>query len=268
MIYMNFDKIRYLEKIAADGHKALEIKEYKDWELRFSEGYTGRANSIRIMGEPIEDINNEVEEKLLYAENEYAKRGLPCMFKLTEIDKKFSDYLETRGYTVVQPTDVMILPLNNADYLINLSDNIKDIVKSIMSDTPDIFYSKEPDGWFEPYFEFEGMTDQTQKELCRQIHANVSIDKSYIKVLHEGRVAAVASLATEDGYSLLHNVVVDPSLRGLGLGKKLCWASIFESKNVGADYSYLQVIETNDVALNLYKKLGYEKLYTYWYIKK
>ena len=27
---MDFKQIRYLEKIAADGHKALEIEEYKD----------------------------------------------------------------------------------------------------------------------------------------------------------------------------------------------------------------------------------------------
>ena len=76
---MDFKKIRYLEKIASDGHKALEINEYKDWELRFSKGYTGRANSIRIMGDPIEGISKDVEDKLQYAEIEYAKRGLPAM---------------------------------------------------------------------------------------------------------------------------------------------------------------------------------------------
>ena len=87
-----------------------------------------------------------------------------------------------------------------------------------------------------------------------------------IKVLYKDRVAAVASLAIEDGYSLLHNVIVDPALRGKGLGKKLCYAAISKSKAEEADYSYLQVIETNEVALNLYKKFGYEKLYTYWYM--
>ncbi len=167
-----------------------------------------------------------------------------------------------------QPTDVMIMPLNNADYLINISENIEDMVKAIMSDIRDIFYSSEPDDWFESYFEFEGMRDSVQQDLCRQIHSNVSIDKTYIKVLHEGRVAAVASLATEDGYSLLHNVVVDPTLRGKGLGKKICWAAISGSKNIEAEFSYLQVIESNEIALNLYKKLGYEKLYTYWYVKR
>lgn len=110
------------------------------------------------------------------------------------------------------------------------------------------------------------MTDKAQQDLCRKIHSNVTVDKVYIKVLYKDRVAAVASLAIEDGYSLLHNVIVDPALRGKGLGKKLCYAAISKSKAEEADYSYLQVIETNEVALNLYKKFGYEKLYTYWYM--
>ena len=265
---MDIKQIRYLEKIAADGHKALEIEQYKDWELRFSKGFTGRANSIRIMGDPIKEIDEEVEDKLAFAEAEYEKRGLPPMFKLTEADKAFSDYLVSRGYVVNQPTDVMILPLDGADYLINVSENIDDMVKAIIDIPGEVNCSDSPDDWFEPYFQFEGMTDRTQQDLCKQIHSNVSIDKVYIKILQEGRVAAVASLAIEDGYSLLHNVVVNPDLRGQGLGKKLCWAAISGSKSEGADYSYLQVIETNEVALNLYKKLGYEKLYTYWYVLK
>ena len=265
---MDIKQIRYLEKIAADGHKALETEEYKDWELRYSKGYTGRSNSIRIMGDPIEVINKDVEDNLRYAEEEYAKRGLPPMFKLTDADKTFSDYLESHGYKVKNPTDVMMLPLNGADYLIKVSGNIDDIVKSVVTVPGEIDYSATPDGWFEPYFEFEEMTDKTQQDLCRQIHSNVTVDKVYIKVLYKDCVAAVASLAIEDGYSLLHNVVVDPALRGKSLGKKLCWAAILKSKAEEADYSYLQVVETNEVALNLYKKFGYEKLYTYWYMVK
>ena len=130
---MDIKQIRYLEKIAADGHKALEIAEYHDWELRFSKGYTGRANSIRLMGDPIEEINKDVEDKIRYAEEEYAKRGLPLMFKLTDADKTFSDYLESHGYKVKNPTDVMSLPLNGADYLIKVSDNIDEIVKSVVT---------------------------------------------------------------------------------------------------------------------------------------
>ena len=72
---------------------------------------------------------------------------------------------------------------------------------------------------------------------------------------------------------LLQNVVVSPELRGHelrghGLGKKVCSALLEKSKKEGAHHSYLQVVQTNDIAVNLYKKLGFEKLYSYWYMKK
>ena len=71
----------------------------------------------------------------------------------------------------------------------------------------------------------------------------------------------------ENGYSLLHNVVVSPGLRGIGLGRKLCQAAIMKSGECGASHIFLQVMQNNPVALNLYKKLGFEKQYTYYYLK-
>ena len=44
--------------------------------------------------------------------------------------------------------------------------------------------------------------------------------------------------------------------------------AILKSKEMGAKYSYLQVIKDNDVAVNLYKKLGYKKVYEYCYLKQ
>ena len=45
-------------------------------------------------------------------------------------------------------------------------------------------------------------------------------------------------------------------------------AEFEKSQKEGAHHSYLQVVQTNDIAVNLYKKLGFEKLYSYWYMKK
>lgn len=67
---------------------------------------------------------------------------------------------------------------------------------------------------------------------------------------------------------MLHNVVVDPEQRGKGLGEKLCRAILAKAKEDGARYAYLQVVQGNNIALNLYHKLGFKKVYTYWYMKK
>ncbi|MBO6165609.1 MAG: GNAT family N-acetyltransferase [Eubacterium sp.] len=249
----DIDKVRFLEKNAADGFAALESKEYDGWRLGFTEGYTRRTNSVIIEGTSAIDI----DEKIAYCEKEYKEHNLPCIFKLADVDNDLKDRLLQRGYRVVCPTDVMTLELKDE----NLDFDISEVMK-------DAEFSSKPDDWFETYFRFEEENDPKNRELCMKIHSNVKTEQVYIKILHEGKVVAVASLSIEDGYSLLHNVVVDASCRGLGLGKKLCRAAIAKSKECGAEYSYLQVIEENEIAINLYKKLGYEKLYTYNYMRK
>ncbi|MBO4337586.1 MAG: GNAT family N-acetyltransferase, partial [Lachnospiraceae bacterium] len=107
-------QIRFLENIAANGHVGLEQIEYDGWELRFTHGFTGRANSVQLKGPSTIDLS----EKIAFCEKEYASHGLPCIFKLTDADRDFISFLEQRGYAAVKPTDVMLLPLQDytADY--------------------------------------------------------------------------------------------------------------------------------------------------------
>ena len=249
---MDKSQIRFFEKAANDGFKGLEIKQYDGWELRFSEGYTRRANSVSVY----EDGELDVDEKITYCENEYRSHDLPCIFKITDADKELADKLLKRGYFITAPTDLMILKLDEYQ-----SDNPEEVLKNVI-------FSTEPDAWYEPYFEFEGPKDAKNQELCKRINNSVTLDKLFVKVIHDGSTAAVASTATNEGYSLLHNVVVNESLRGIGLGEKLCKATIEKSKELGAKYSYLQVMQKNKTALNLYQKIGFVKLYEYCYLKK
>ena len=258
---MKIDEIRTLEKKAANGWVAFETHEYDGWEMRFGNGYTGRANSVSVY----EDSTKRLEDKVVYCENLYKAQGLPCNFKVTDADKELSEYLLHRGYKVVTPSDVMILDTDSEEFAKVLSD---EGIEENSEAFKDVIFSDEPAEWFDPYFEFEGFTDEKKIETYKQFHANTKVTKLYVTLMHEGKVAAVASCAIEGEYSLLHNVIVDKKYRGLGLGKKLCLAAIIKSKEMGAKYSYLQVIKDNDVAVNLYNKLGYKKVYEYCYLKQ
>ncbi|MCR5847062.1 MAG: GNAT family N-acetyltransferase [Lachnospiraceae bacterium] len=269
---MDINEIRALEKMGSNGWKAMEIQEYDGWEIRFGNGYTGRANSVSVY----EDSTKRPEDKVVYCENLYSSKGLPCIFKMTDADKELSEYLLNRGYKVVTPTDVMILDTDTkefADILANWKKKESDTNETDLDTkkseiTENAIFSDDPSDWFDLYFEYEGFTDEKKIEAYKQFHYNTTVTKLYVTLLHEGKPAAVASCAIEDGYSLLHNVIVDEKYRGLGLGKKLCLAAILKSKEMGAKYSYLQVIKDNEVAISLYNKLGYKKIYEYCYLKK
>ena len=243
------EKIRFFEEISANGHVALNVMQYDGWLLRFSEGYTGRANSVSI----IYPSTIGIAEKVAYCEEMYRRKGLPCIFKLTENDEELGKYLTDIGYKEVTPTDVKLLSLDSSEY----------------ADTEGCVFSSLPDEkWLTDYFGFEGLTDTGKQDIFRRMLAKVSVDTIYCTLYDGGQAVACASAAIEHGYMLLQNVVVDKAARGHGYGRKLCSAMISEAKKAGAEYSYLQVVKDNIPAVKLYDRLGYERLYSYWYMRK
>ncbi len=246
---MNEQQIRFLEKIASNGHAALETIQYDGWELRFSKGYTGRANSVSVL----QPSDKELPEKVAYCETCYAEHGLPAQFKITDCDAVLQEYLAKKGYGIVTPTDVMILDPEHA---------------GTDGNTDACIFTAEPSAWLPHYFAFEELTDVNKQKLFRRILSGVKADPVYCTMMKDGQAAACASGALEQGYMLLQNVVVDPALRGRGLGEKLCRAMIARAGELGAKHVYLQVVQKNTAAMNLYRKLGFRKCYTYCYMKQ
>jgi glutathione S-transferase/GNAT superfamily N-acetyltransferase len=90
--------------------------------------------------------------------------------------------------------------------------------------------------------------------------------EDYAKVIRErrvsvaesnGRIAGVLVLtATEEGF-LLENVAVDPSHRGMGLGRTLLEFAEAEARREGFDSIYLYTHEKMTENLALYAKIGY-----------
>ncbi len=67
----------------------------------------------------------------------------------------------------------------------------------------------------------------------------------------------------------IYNVFVCPSVRGRGYGKEIVKRIMTEGRRRNVEFAYLQVEKGNENALNLYNKLGFKEIYTYWYrVKK
>ena len=246
------EKIHFFEEMSMNGHVALNSLYYDGWILRFSNGYTTRANSVSV----IYPSKLSFEEKVPVCEEYYKKQKLPCQFKITEIDTDLNKYLDEHGYQSVSETDLMSLKLS-------------DIKFSLENESIDCEFTETPtEEWLNSYFPFEALTDELKQKTFRQMLSKVMVKTIYCSLLKDGKIIACASAAIERGYMLLQNVVVSPDCRGQGLGKLLCKSLILKAREYGAEYSYLQVLQTNEVAVKLYKSLGYEKEYSYWYMKK
>jgi len=73
-------EIQFYEELAINTHPALQTQLYDGWVLRFSNGYTNRANSVS----PLYPSNLPGEEKVAHCEQIYAAQELPAVFKLTD----------------------------------------------------------------------------------------------------------------------------------------------------------------------------------------
>lgn len=242
--------IMLYEELAMNAHPALKTQLYDGWILRFSSGYTNRANSVN----PLYPSTLPLEEKVEVCEGFYTKQKLPTVFKLTEASPPGLDaILDARGYDIVTPT---YLFTNHAQPSGKAS---KDVT---------ITHAIEP-AWRADFFRLNGLADTGKIATASAMMDNIQGDVLCARMVEGGQTIACGLCVVERGYAGLYDIVVDAAHRGRGHGFALCSALGLEAANVGAHAMYLQVVAANAPAVALYKKLGYQCSYPYWYrVKK
>ena len=75
-----------------------------------------------------------------------------------------------------------------------------------------------------------------------------------------------AELHKESGaWQMIFGVNTIPEYRKHGYARQICTGLLKEGMKKGAQNAYLQVVEGNDNARALYRSLGFQQLYTYWF---
>lgn len=238
---MNFKEI---EKAGFRSWPALEESEVEGIVLRFSNGYTKRANSVNLLQE--QKVNFEV---LVNRYEEYfQEKDLPCIFRLPSFseNQELDSYLEGKGYRYMDRSLVLYRSIENSGF-----DDIEIIEKS-------------SNDWMDSYCEINEIeTDNhtTHLEMIKRIE-----DRTLFAVLKEDGVEIACGLGViSNGYFGLFDISTKMSVRKKGYGTKLLNGMLYWAEKKGASNSYLQVVADNHVAIKLYEKLGYQRGYEYWY---
>ena len=244
------EKYLLYEELSFNAHPALQTQFYDGWVLRFANGYTNRANSINLIYPSALELKTKISE----CEKRYFRQGLPAVFKILDCYTSNIDrQLEAGGYEKVTPTYVMEMDL--WDKNIPSGD-------CVITDYAD-------DDWQSAYFSFSKYHESVKITTARQIFENVKNIMFCGRIEKNGESVACGSAVIERGYAGLLNVAVDESQRGKGYGTKICLSLLAEAISRGAHTAYLQVIQDNEPAVGLYRKLGFKKVYSYWYrVKK
>lgn len=243
---MNKHISQLYEELSMNSHPALQTQLYDGWILRFANGYTNRANSIN----PLYPSSIDLQEKIGVCETLYHSRGLPAVYKLTNYtDPAIDKMLGEKGYAVSTPTYVMDMSLKDRHF------KSSDCIITGYAD----------DEWLDCYFTFGKYTDGNKISAAKQILSNVKNTMLCGRIVKNGVSVACGSCVIERGYMSLLNIVVAEDKRGKGYGYEICASLLASAKRLCAHTAYLQVVQENVKALNLYAKLGYTKQYAYWY---
>lgn len=235
-----------LEEIANAAMPALETQPYDGWTLRFAQGYTKRANSVH----PLHASTLELETKITFCETHYAIRGQPTIFKMTPTSQPtdLDAALAARGYTFASPTLMQTRKLTSGEQNGVLCGD-----------------SQLSDAWFTAYQILDPVKEKYHQILYKSL-ALIPYHSWYAALTNQDeKIIAVGLGLQQDEYIGIFNIVVDESQRGRGLGRQIIMILLNWGFQQGARKAYLQVSANNTPALRLYRSLGFQTAYEYWY---
>jgi ribosomal protein S18 acetylase RimI-like enzyme len=261
---------RQIEKASLDAWPALQQIQHGEWVLRFSEGYTKRANSVNSLCEvaPREGIQRPagaggIEASVRFVEHCYRDRGMPAIFRITPftVPQGLDRFLEQRGYVQLDPTQVSLLGLDGFE-------------PASIADGRSMGLCSEPrqeklDTWlalFARLHAASGVQEPLEKQQAHRAILQSIAGKVQPYLLEAQGTSVACALGVLDGKRLgLFDLYVDPAFRRQGYGTAMMVGILSQAKQQGVRWVYLQVTEANKPARKMYRKLGFGNLYCYWY---
>ena len=238
--------IRAVEELAMNAWPSLQTLFYDGWVLRFSDGYTKRANSVH----PLYSSSLNVEEKVQACEEIYQSKGLDVVFKMTASaqPEKLEQVLAAKEYKADSHTSVRVLELDGVD----------------KAPAQSALLTEDLHEWLPAFCKLSnigGHREPTLKQLLR----NVVPARCFASIRHQGQVVACGMGVLQEKFVSWFDIVTDANFRRRGFGRQLMLNLLAWGKRNGAQTAYLQVMLNNEPALRLYSGLGFKEIYTYWY---
>lgn len=244
--------ITQLEELSLNAWPAIHTLAYDGWILRFSEGYSRRANSCH----PLYSGEVRTEEKISACRALYSRAGLDTVFKMTDasLPSDLDMVLARKGYARQADVSVQTLPLPTSRY----KEKGHDVIT----------HTRLREEWLTSFASMNRLVD-TQKNIAERMLRSILPDHCYASILdRSGSVVACGLAVLQNGYIGLYDIITDREHRRMGLGEALTAKLLNWGISMGAEGAYLQVVADNTPAVSMYSKLGFREAYRYWYRSK
>ena len=243
------EHIRGLEELSFGAWPALSEVVHDGWRLRFADGYTGRSNSVQVL----EHGTLDVREKVRFCEDQYARRGIPLLFKMTAAARPegLDGLLEGVGYRAFNHTSVRVAELRAAS--------------PGGADNGGIRHSDHcNETWLSALLAFRPIPERHVPTL-RAILGAIAHPTRFALLMDDEQPVACGLGVLEREWVGLFDIVTRPDARRRGHGTRIVQSILNWARDRGATHGYLQVMRENEPAIRLYDKVGFRDAYSYWY---
>lgn len=237
-------EIRSLEERAFNAWPALSTILVDGWVLRFSAGYTKRANSVNALRptRPLADIVG-------IARPLFARSDLPLVIRLSPLAGSGADAeLAAAGFRHLDETLVMAASLKER---FSLDDSVR------ISPTPRHDWSEG--------FAMANAVPARHRTTHDAMLASIRFPAAFATLVENGRSIAWGLAVMERSMVGLFDIVTAPEARRKGAGRRLVTSLLAWGAENGATGAYLQVVAANAAAIPLYRDLGFTEAYRYHY---
>ncbi len=243
-------RVTALEQAAADAWPAPEQTWLGRWLLRAAGGFSGRANSALILGDPGMRLPAAVEEITRW----YADRGLPLRVQAPlPTGRRVEPLLEAAGWRRGPVMLVQTAPLET------LADRL--------APADEVALLPEPDGgWLAVAARLHapaGPPAPLPPEAMFVLTAGGRLPVRFAAV-HDphGTLVAAGRGVVSDAWLHLSRITVHPEHRRRGLARRVMAALVGWARTEGATGALLHVEDDNEAALALYARLGFTTHHT------
>ena len=239
---------RRVEEASLNAWPALHQVMLDGWVLRFTRGFTKRANSVT----PLYPSMQPSLAKVRYCEDLYAREGLRTIFRMTTVaeDGELDELLAQRGYESIDPTLVLHRSLRAGEFGLARAFAVVPIASFLAT------YAA---------FQTHDTHSRAASELHRLVLTAIRGESVFGSLAVDGKPVACGMAVVEREAVGLFDIVVHPEHRRHGHGRRLVESLLKRAADMGARTAYLQVLDDNAAARSLYTALGFEPLYEYRY---
>jgi ribosomal protein S18 acetylase RimI-like enzyme len=252
------EEILFIETLAANAWPPEQSIALDGWRLRSAGGITRRANSV---WPNLHTGSRSLEEKLAAVEHHYAALGQPSIFQICDAARPagLDTTLAARGYRANSHTFVQTAPLR--DLLQNLPP--LRLFPHFEIEVSEEFY----DDWFALYCRSEEVSGHAAA-MRGDILQRIAPAHGFTLLRIAGEPAAVGLGVAEEGWLGVYCMATLPAYRRQGAARAILRTLAIWAQLYGAEQAYLQVMQNNAGAQQLYAKAGFATAYHYHYREK